>query len=132
MAILWPPSQLLPNVAGFVGAVPLFIGINGLLRPSALLASVGFPAPTTLEAQKLADALTRIYAARNTVIGLICSAIWYRGERKLLGWVMIIISFSPLVDALVSLDLMGGGMWNHLPIVPIAVGLGAGLLGWLG
>jgi hypothetical protein len=45
---------------------------------------------------------------------------------------MIIISFDAAVDALVSQDLIGGGMGNHLPIIPIAVGVGAGLLGWLG
>jgi hypothetical protein len=61
-----------------------------------------------------------------------CTAIWYRGDRKLLGVSMIILSFDALVDALVSQDLIGGGMMNHLPIVPIAVGVGAGLLGWLG
>lgn len=132
MAISSSRSQLLPNLAGFVGAIPFFIGISGLLKPSDLLASAGFPAPTTLEAQKIADAITRLYAVRNTVIGLISSAIWYRGDRKLLGWAMIIMSISPVVDALISLDLIGGGMWNHLPIVPITVGLGAGLLGWLG
>ena len=45
---------------------------------------------------------------------------------------MIIISFDAAVDALVSQDLIGGGTGNHLPVIPIAVGVGAGLLGWLG
>jgi hypothetical protein len=45
---------------------------------------------------------------------------------------MIVVSFDAVVDAIVSQDLTGGGMVNHLPVVPIAVGVGAGLLGWLG
>ena len=132
MSIFSSRSQLLPNLAGFLGAAPLGIGISGLLRPSAVLASVNFPAPTTPEAQKLANALTRLFAARNIVISLICLAVWHRGDRKLLGWAMVIVSFYPLVDTLVSLDLIEGGLWYHLPVVPIALGLGAGLLGWLG
>lgn len=66
------------------------------------------------------------------VIGSLCTAIWYRGDRKLLGLSMIVVSFDAVVDAIVSQDLTGGGMVNHLPVVPIAVGVGAGLLGWLG
>src|ERR1700712_3675194 len=98
MSTISSRSQLLANVAGFFGAIPLLIGINGLLRPRALLASVEFAAPTTPEAQKLADALARLLSARNTVVGLICTAIWYRGDRKLQGWAMIILSFYPVVD----------------------------------
>lgn len=125
-------SQLLPNLAALFAAIPIWIGINGLLRPAATIASVDYPAPTTPEAQKLADALTRLFAARNIVIGLVGVAIRYRGDRKLFGWAMLIVSFTPLVDALVSLDLIGRGVWYHLPFMAIALGLGAGLLGWLG
>lgn len=89
---------------------------------------VDFPAPTSPESQRLADAMTRLYAWRNVAIGLLCSAIWYRGDRKLLGVAMIITSSSAVVDALVSQDLIGGGVWNHLPIVPIVAGVGIGLL----
>jgi len=132
MSIISSRSLLLPNLAGFLGALPLLIGINGLPRPKALPASVEFSAPTIPEAQKLADALTRIFAARNTVIGLICSAIWYRGDRKLLGWAMVMLNFFPIVDGFVSLDLIGGGLWNHFPVGPIKFGLRARLLGWSG
>jgi hypothetical protein len=76
--------------------------------------------------------MTRLYAGRNVVIGSLCTAIWYRGDRKLLGLSMIFVSFDAVLDAFVSQDLIGGGMMNHLPFVPIAVGIGAGLLGWLG
>ena len=121
-------SQLLPNLAGIFAAIPIWIGINGLLKPSETIASVDYPVPTTPEAQKLADALTRLFAGRNISLGLVGVAIWYRGDRKLLGWGMLFVSFVPLVDALVSLDLIGRGLWYHLPFMAMALGLGAGLL----
>ncbi|RDW80333.1 hypothetical protein BP5796_05031 [Coleophoma crateriformis] len=132
MSILSSQSPLLPRIAAGVGAIPLLIGINGLLRPRALFASADFPTPTTPESQRLADAMMRLTAARNIVIGLTSSAIWYRGDRKLLGWAMMILSVFPAIDGAVSLDLIGGGLRHHLPVVPVALGLGAGLLGWLG
>jgi hypothetical protein len=132
MSIFSPQSRTLPNVACVFAAIPFFLGINGLLKPRAFIATVDFPAPTTPEAEKLADALTRLFAARNVVVGSICCAIWYRGDRKLLGAAMIIESFSALVDGLVSLDLIGGGGWYHFPIIPVFIGIGAGLLGWFG
>ena len=121
-------SQLLPNLAGIFAAIPIWIGINGLLKPRETIASVDYPVHTTPEAQKLADALTRLFAGRNISLGLVGVAIWYRGDRKLLGWGMLFVSFVPLVDALVSLDLIGRGLWYHLPFMAMALGLGAGLL----
>lgn len=132
MSILSPQSRVLPNIAGVLGAIPFFIGINGLLRPREVLLSVGFPAPTTPDAQKLVDALTRLMSARNIAVGLICSAVWYKGDRKLHGLTMTILSFYPFVDGFVSQDLTGGGLWNHLPVALISLGLGLGLSGWLG
>lgn len=132
MSILSPQSRVLPNIAGVLGAIPIFIGINGLLRPKEVLLSVGFPAPTTSDAQKLADALTRLMSARNITVGLICSTVWYWGDRKLHGLTMISLSFYPLIDALISQDLIGEGMWNHLSIALSAFGLGVGMSGWLG
>ncbi|RDW56462.1 hypothetical protein BP6252_14145 [Coleophoma cylindrospora] len=127
-----PQSQLLFNLTGLYGTVPILIGVYGLLTPGAALASLDFPAPTTPEAQKLADGLTRMFAARDVVIGMICSTMWYKGERKLLGWVMILSSSFMLLDAVVSWDLIKGGLRNHLPPLGVALGLGAGLLGWFG
>jgi hypothetical protein len=132
MSILSPQSRVLPNIAGVLGAIPIFIGINGLLRPQEVLLSVGFPAPTTSESQKLTDSLTRLMSARNISVGLICSAVWYRGDRKLHGLTMTALSFYPLIDAFVSQDLIGGGLWNHLPVALIAFGLGVGMSGWVG
>lgn len=132
MSIFSPQSRFLPNLACGIAAIPICLGLSGLIRGRAFLSLVDFPTGSTPEAQRLADALTRIYAARNVVIGSIGIAIWYRGDRKLLGTTIIIMSFSAIVDGFVSLDLIGGGGWNHFPIVPLAVGVGAGLLGWLG
>lgn len=132
MSTLTSRSQLLPNIAVLFANIPLLIGINGLLRPGAVLASVDFPASTTPEAEKLAHALLRLVSARNITVGLICSGIWYRGDRKLFGYALMSVSFFPLVDSLISLDLIGGGLSNHLPAGLMSVGLGAGLLGWLG
>ncbi|RDW56850.1 hypothetical protein BP5796_12917 [Coleophoma crateriformis] len=125
-------SQLLFNLTGLYGTVPILIGVYGLLKPRAILASLSYPAPTTPEAQKLTDGLTRMFAARDLVIGLICSTIWYKGERRLLGQAMTLSSCFILFDGVVSWDLIKGGLWNHLPAFAVAFALGAGLLGWLG
>jgi hypothetical protein len=121
-------SQLLPNIAVFLGSIPGLIGINGLLRPAAVIEAVQFPIPTATEPKELAFALTRLLAARNTVISMTLLAIWYRGDRKLLGWAMLLLGSFPVVDAMVSYNLIGGGLGNHLPVVPVALGLGVALL----
>jgi hypothetical protein len=132
MSISISQYQVLPTLAGLLGAVPILIGVRGLLWPQDILASVGFPAPTKPEAQKLANALTCLISARNIVIGLTSLAIWHRGDRELQGSAMIIFSIFPLVDGLVSRQLVEGHLLSHFPIVPIAAGLGAGLLGVFG
>jgi Domain of unknown function (DUF4267) len=132
MPILSPQPRVLPNIAAVLSALPIFIGINGLLRPKEVLLSVGFPAPTTPDAQRLANALTRHMAARNIAAGLISLAVWYSGNRKLHALTMISLSFYPFVDALISQDLIGGGLWNHLPVAFLSLGLGVGMSGWLG
>lgn len=132
MSIFSSQSRFLPNLACGIAAIPICIGLSGLLRGRAILAAVDFPQGSTPEAQSLADALTRMFAVRNVVIGSIVLAIRYRGDRKLLGWATMILTLDAIVDGLVSLNLTGGGGWNHFPIVPFTVGIGAGLLGWLG
>ncbi|KAK9776113.1 hypothetical protein AB5N19_12093 [Seiridium cardinale] len=122
------PSSLLFNAGALFGTIPGFIGIKGLLTPHELLTAVDFPAPTTPESHQLAGGLMRLQSARNIVISSICVAIWYRGDRKLLGTALLLLSFSPIVDALVSWKLIGGGLWNHLPVVPILFAFGVGLL----
>lgn len=132
MSILSPQSRVLPNIAGILGAIPILIGIKGLLQPAEVLQSVGFPASATPEAQELADALTRLLSARNVTVGLIGTAVWYRGDRKMHGWTMIVLSFYPLVDGLVTRTFLGEGLARHLPVAVTAFGLGAAMAGWLG
>ncbi|KAK6207337.1 hypothetical protein LQW54_007295 [Pestalotiopsis sp. IQ-011] len=127
MATSSPPSSLLANAAVVFGTIPSIIGIRGLLAPTELITSAGFPraAPESL---RLVEGVTRLYAARNVVISSICFAVWYRGDRKLLGATMLLVGLSPIADAFVSWQVVGGGLWNHLPAVPICWGLGLALL----
>lgn len=123
-----PLSQHVPHIAAFLASVPGLIGINGLIRPREHIAKVEFPAPTSPEAGLLSDALTRLMSARNITISLLALAAWYRGDRKLQGWSMIILSLAPTIDGYVSYQLIGGGLAYHLPVVPVSVGLGLALL----
>lgn len=127
MATTSGPSSLLANAAVVFGTIPSIIGIRGLLAPTELITSVGFPraAPESL---RLVEGVTRLYAARNVVMSSICVAVWYRGDRKLLGMTMLLIGLSPIADTFVSWQVIGGGLWNHLPAALICWGLGLPLL----
>ncbi|KAF3022579.1 hypothetical protein E8E14_013340 [Neopestalotiopsis sp. 37M] len=123
-----PFSQYIPHIAAFLASVPGLIGIKGLLQPRELIAQVEFPAPPSAEAALLSDALTRLMSARNLTISLLALAVYYKGDRKLQGWTMIILSLFPAIDGYVSYHLIGGGLANHLPVVPVSIGLGLALL----
>ena len=114
-----------------MGLVPCANGINALLRPESALAMLQFPAPSGLEAQKLAHSLILIFGARDLALGLAMLGVWYTGHREALGWVVLSVLPIVIADGLASRYQIGRGEWNHWAFAPVVLGLGAGLLGWI-
>lgn len=122
------PSTLLPNLATLLGLIPALLGLKFLLNPRSVIAELGVPEPTSPSALALTDTLTQVYATRNIVVALTLLAIRLRGDRKLLGIAMLVGSFMPLMDGLAMKMNLDEGEWKHLPLVPVMLGLGVGLL----
>jgi len=129
--ILSPQSSVLPNTAAVIACFPVGLGIAGLLYPRATLKNISeFEGPTTPKEQKLTDNLIRFFGARDLNIGLSCLAVWYMGDRRALGCMMLFGSGMATIDGFLQMDQTGKGWEKHWPVVPIMIAVGAALLGW--
>jgi hypothetical protein len=128
--ILSPASPLLPNTAVLIAAIPGLIGIAGIFNPRLPLNAVQFPLPTSPDGLKMADSLMRFFAIRDMFLGASTVAVWYRGDRQLLGIMLLLGAGLAFGDGLVQKNHCGNGEWNHWSFVPVMAGLGAGLEGW--
>jgi hypothetical protein len=131
-SIFSPTIQILSNTAGFIGLVPVALGINAIFRPRVALNLLEFTPPRDREGQKLVDNLMRFYGGRDVAIGMPLLLAWYFEDRKMLGWLLIMGAFTASVDAWATRLQNGKGEWNHLPFAVIGLALGGGLLGWFG
>lgn len=112
-----------------LGLMLLSLGLNASFRPQAHLKNLGFPLHTDITAQKLNHALMRIWGIRNITVGLLISAIWTRGDEKLMGLALLIATGMPITDGFLSRMLIGGGEGQHWMFPPLLMVMGAGLLG---
>lgn len=119
------------NAVILASSATVLLGINAILRPASALSLLKFPAPRQPEGQKLAYSLMQIYGARNVAIGLTSLFIWASGDRRALGLAMFAGLPMAIVDGFVSKAQIGSGEWGHWGFAPVAIALGAGLLGWL-
>jgi hypothetical protein len=131
-SIFSPTIQILSNTAGFIGLVPVALGINAIFRPRVALNLLEFTPPRDREGQKLVDNLMRFYGGRDVAIGMPLLLAWYFEDRKMLGWLLIMGAFTASVDAWATRLQNGKREWNHLPFAVIGLALGGGLLGWFG
>ena len=138
---LIPPTYLpyLGYAAATIATIPTAIGIFSLAQPASTLEQLKFPPPKQDHA--LVYGLMRIIAARNIAIGLSVIGIWYHTCRnagssggagfKALGTAMLGLGIFTAVDGWVTKGLLGEGEWAHWGLVPVNVGIGVGLLGWV-
>ncbi|KAH8779757.1 hypothetical protein F5883DRAFT_540537 [Diaporthe sp. PMI_573] len=144
MASKLATSDLLPNATAALGAVLCFFGIGTFCSPHIFLfdnwGMNGVPSvadadskPEQKQQRKAFLALARIYGSRNFVLGLLVMAIRMSGDRRLMGWSMLLGCLEPLGDGLIqfSLTRTGASVMKHWVFVPVTLGVGAGLLGWL-
>lgn len=117
------------NATAVLNILPIASGIHGVWHPADSLKLLGFPEPSNPKDRKLAHALTRTYAVRQACMGLTSLALWWAGDHRLMGALMLVNTPIAIVDGLVSRWLTGGGEWGHWGFMPLAMVLTAGLLG---
>ncbi|KAK8079316.1 hypothetical protein PG994_003123 [Apiospora phragmitis] len=127
-----PPPQVWSNAGCVLSLAPMAFGLPALFTPEKALAGYGLPLGKTPQDQALARGVFRMYGVRNVVISLTLLTAWYRGHRETQGVGLMLGALMALVDGLVFKDILGGGEWEHWGFLPFLVGIGAGVLGWLG
>ena len=124
-------SSSLPIAASVIGTIFLGFGIKFCLQPSSSIPFFEFKAPTSTPDQKIADALTLLYAVRDIFMGVAIYAATYFGNRKSLGWILIAASGVAYADGFIVKAQIGKGEWNHWGYAPMLTVVGSLLLGAL-
>ncbi|KAH8898828.1 hypothetical protein GQ53DRAFT_742013 [Thozetella sp. PMI_491] len=132
MASFFSGPNVLPNIATGIAVIPTLFGINAMVNPRSMLTISNIPHPKTPEAQKLTDNLIRLFGSRDFITGALVFSIRAYGSRELLGQAMLLTALLPVADGFFGLSQTGGGLMMHWPIVPVIVGVGCALLGWIG
>lgn len=117
------------NATAVLNVLPVSAGIYAVLRPAAGLSLLGFPMPPEPSGQTLTCSLLRMYGVRQAGIGLTSLALWWAGEHRLMGVLMLVNTPIAIVDGFVSRWQTGGGEWGHWGFMPLGLLLTAGLLG---
>jgi hypothetical protein len=123
-------SPYLINTAGVIGHLLVLGGSGAIISPRSVIGAFGLETPSTLEAQKLVDLLVPLYGFREVSLGLSMVAIWRYGSIKALGWTTLAVVVTALGDGWIARKQRKGLEWVHWGLAPIALGLGAGLLGY--
>lgn len=124
-------SPYLVNSAGVLGHLLVVGGSAAIFSPRSVIGAFGLDSPSTPESQKLIDLLIPLYGFREVSLGLSMVAVWRYGNIKTLGWTTMAVAITALGDGWIARKQRKGVEWVHWGLMPIAVGLGAGLLGLL-
>lgn len=95
-----------------------------------MIGAFGLDTPSTPEAQKMVDLLVPLYGFREVSLGLSMIAVWRYGNIRTLGWTAMAVVVTALGDGWIARKQRKGKEWGHWGLIPIALGLGAGLLGY--
>jgi len=124
-------SPYLVNTAGVIGHLLILGGSGAIFSPRSVIGAFGLDTPSTPEAQKLVDLLIPLYGFREVSLGLSMVAVWRYGNVKTLGLTTLAVVATALGDGWIARKQRKGMVWVHWGLVPVALGLGAGLLGYL-
>lgn len=124
-------SPYLVNTAGVIGHLLILGGSGAIFSPRSVIGAFGLDIPSTPEAQKLVDLLIPLYGFREVSLGLSMVAVWRYGNTKTLGLTTLAVVATALGDGWVARKQKKGMEWVHWGLAPVALGLGAGLLGYL-
>lgn len=117
-ALLSPDSPVLPNVAAMFNLMSVITGLVSLVRPRTLLDMLEFKLPVAAQYQKFAVALLRLRSLRDLFMGTSSLAVWYSGNRKLYGIIVLLGSAVALGDGFVQKQHLGRGEWKHWASCP--------------
>ncbi|KAG9943432.1 hypothetical protein KCU85_g8677, partial [Aureobasidium melanogenum] len=123
-------SPLLVNSAGVLGHLLVVGGSAAVFSPRSVIGAFGLDTPSAPESQRLIDLLVPLYGFRELSLGLSMVAVWRYGNIKTLGWTTMAVVVTALGDGWVARKQRKGMEWVHWGLTPIALGLGAGLLGY--
>ena len=103
------------NIAAVMGLFPLLAALSFLAFPKLASTLCGFPVPTTSSDHSY----ILLLSAREAYIGLVALVLWWRGEVRALGWVLLLLSVVPAVDGWVALHeglttLQALGHWGSI------------------
>lgn len=121
----------LPNFAGlFFGLIFTSTGAGAVLSPLPSLSSMfKFTPPTdAASGQRFATSLTRMYGMRDLYAGLVTLAVWYRGDRELLGWSLLFGGGVAAADSWASKNQLGKYDASHLVVTAALIGIGGALI----
>jgi hypothetical protein len=123
-------SPYLTNTAGVIGHLLVLGGSGSILSPRSVIGAFGLDTPSTPEEQKLVDLLVPLYGFREVSLGLSMVAVWRYGSVRTLGWTTLSVVVTALGDGWIARKQRKGMEWVHWGLIPVALGVGAGLLGY--
>lgn len=71
----------------------------------------------------------QLYGIRNVALGCSIFAVWWSGDSRTLGFVVLADSFVALADGFVQKSVCGEGEWRHWSFLPVGWGLAGALMG---
>ncbi|KAK5075249.1 hypothetical protein LTS08_001668 [Lithohypha guttulata] len=122
-------SPTLFKVAYLFGATGIAFGLNAIYNPVYALSFFGFEYPSPGETKRVVDALMMIYGVRDLFMGFATLMAAYHRQSKVLGALVVATGGVALADGAVCYSVHGTGHWNHIPLAPVILGVGAGFLG---
>lgn len=97
------------RLALILGLFPLLSGLSFILAPKPATAAWGFPPPTT----PTHSAYLSLVGVRDLYLAAGVLLFWVRGERRVVGWLLLLGAVVPVVDGLVAL-------WNEATVWQVA------------
>ena len=111
------------RIAGAMSLFPLLASLAFVFLPKLSAAMCGFPVPTSATHHSYVALLS----AREAYIGLVALTLWWKGEVRALGWVLLLLSVVPAMDGWVALQhgatptLQAMGHWGSIAAA-VAIG----------
>lgn len=123
----------LANAAAVFSIMPTAVGIGALFRPQWGVNLWTFPTPANPKDKLVVHGLMHVFGSRDLAVGLSGLLAWYyaEGNYKPLGGIMLAGTVMVITDGFVARKVNGTGQMIHWPFMPLNIGLGLGLLGWI-
>ena len=103
-----PPPIWSWRLAATLGLIALCSGLGFLVLPSLSASLWGFPQPSTSSHR----AYLRLVGVRDVYVALGLLLFWLRGEKRVVGRLLMLAGMVPVADGLVAL-------WNAAPLLQV-------------